>query len=1098
MTEQEQLEAAIASLQAQRALLGDAVVDAAVGPMGARLEALVAQEQSLKQVTVLFLDVVGSTPLASQLSPEALRDVMDATLKASSEIVRAHGGSVMQYAGDSVLAAFGVAQAQEDDAERAVRCGLALIPVGATLSERVQREHGHAGCNVRVGIHTGPVLLGGGMGSAATIWGNTVHLAARMEQTAPPGRVRISQDTWRLVRGAFDVEEQPGLLAKGYPEALQTWLVVGARQRSFRAPARGIEGIEIPLVGRATELELLATAFEATVAESALTLITLVGDAGLGKSRLVSEFERWLGRRAPSTLIFRGRAHPQSVRQPYGMLRDVLCWRCEIQDSDTLAVAQTKLAQSLGPVFGDRAEEQIALLGQLIGLDYRQSPHIAGILNDPRQLRARAFHAGVEYFRLLCAGSAGICAAALLLDDLHWADEGSLDFIEYLARNAAQLPIFMLSGTRPPLFERRPGWASGLPRQQRVDLSALSDAGRGVLADALLERIDDPPARLRELLIESADGNPYYMEELTLMLIDDGVIVTGTPRWQVVPEKLLTMHVPTTLTGVLQARIDGLSAPEKRALQQASVIGPLFWDEALAQLSPDAPHSLPGLNLRQLVLGHATSAFEQTREFAFKHHLLHQATYDGVLESHKREQHHITALWLERRCAGRSGEYLSLLAEHFERAGLTEQAVRYWTQAADDASRRSADDAALAHTDRALALGGGTDAASRFALMNVREGVFGRRSTRDAQVAAIAELERLAELADDNNLRLQAAQRKAWFLFSTDGELLQALDVAQRALRWAVPGTERDAARLHNVLLGSLARLGRFTEAREQGVAGLVVARRVQDRTVEAHLLNNLGNVAMESGDLGAAAEIYEQATIAFRDIGSRWGMAGTRGNLGNLALLLGRPTQARDQLQDNIRLCAEVGNPTAQTSCLSRLALAQLELGDAPAALDCARAGRQIALAIGNRYYTAQACSAMGDAHAALGDWDEAREQYARAAEGFAAMDNAVGAAEADAGLARVALAVGDRATAAQKVHAILEEQSEQWKASFPVRLTCWRVLDVCGDPQANAVLTSAQADLRAAAAKILDPSLRANFLDDVSSHREILAANQARSSSA
>ena len=835
MTEQEQLEAAIASLQAQRALLGDAVVDAAVGPMGARLEALVAQEQSLKQVTVLFLDVVGSTPLASQLSPEALRDVMDATLKASSEIVRAHGGSVMQYAGDSVLAAFGVAQAQEDDAERAVRCGLALIPVGATLSERVQREHGHAGCNVRVGIHTGPVLLGGGMGSAATIWGNTVHLAARMEQTAPPGRVRISQDTWRLVRGAFDVEEQPGLLAKGYPEALQTWLVVGARQRSFRAPARGIEGIEIPLVGRATELELLATAFEATVAESALTLITLVGDAGLGKSRLVSEFERWLGRRAPSTLIFRGRAHPQSVRQPYGMLRDLLCWRCEIQDSDTLAVAQTKLAQSLGPVFGDRAEEQIALLGQLIGLDYRQSPHIAGILNDPRQLRARAFHAGVEYFRLLCAGSAGICAAALLLDDLHWADEGSLDFIEYLARNAAQLPIFMLSGTRPPLFERRPGWASGLPRQQRVDLSALSDAGRGVLADALLERIDDPPARLRELLIESADGNPYYMEELTLMLIDDGVIVTGTPRWQVVPEKLLTMHVPTTLTGVLQARIDGLSAPEKRALQQASVIGPLFWDEALAQLSPDAPHSLPGLNLRQLVLGHATSAFEQTREFAFKHHLLHQATYDGVLESHKREQHHITALWLERRCAGRSGEYLSLLAEHFERAGLTEQAVRYWTQAADDASRHSADDAALAHTDRALALGGGTDAASRFALMNVREGVFGRRSTRDAQVAAIAELERLAELADDNNLRLQAAQRKAWFLFSTDGELLQALDVAQRALRWAVPGTERDAARLHNVLLGSLARLGRFTEAREQGVAGLVVARRVQDRTVEAH-----------------------------------------------------------------------------------------------------------------------------------------------------------------------------------------------------------------------------------------------------------------------
>ena len=299
----------------------------------------------------------------------------------------------MQYAGDSVLAAFGVAQAQEDDAERAVRCGLALIPVGATLSERVQREHGHAGCDVRIGIHTGPVLLSGGAGSAATIWGNTVHFAARMEQTAPPGRVRISQDTWRLVRGAFDFEEQPRLQVKGYPEALQTWLVLNARQRSFRAPARGIEGIATPMIGRAGELALLTEAFETAVADKALTLVNVVGDAGLGKSRLVNEFDRWLETRPRSTWIFRGRAHPQSLQQPYGVLRDLLCWRFEIQDSDTLATAQAKLAQGLGPVFGDRAEEQIALLGQLIGLDYRESPHVAGILNDARQLRARAFHA---------------------------------------------------------------------------------------------------------------------------------------------------------------------------------------------------------------------------------------------------------------------------------------------------------------------------------------------------------------------------------------------------------------------------------------------------------------------------------------------------------------------------------------------------------------------------------------------------------------------------------------------------------------------------------------------------------------------------------
>ena len=1093
MTERDQLEAAIASLQAQRTLLGDAVVDAALGPMGTRLGALLAQEQSLKQVTVLFLDVVGSTPLASQLTPEAFGDLMDATLQAGSEVVRAHGGSVMQYAGDSVLAAFGVGQVQEDDAERAVRCGLALIAVGAALAERVQREHGHAGCDVRVGIHTGPVLLGGGAGSAATIWGNTVHFAARMEQSAPPGRVRISQDTWRLVRGAFDVEEQPRLMVKGYAEPLQTWLVVSARQRSFRAAARGVEGIETPMVGRNTELGLLTTAFEAAAENGEMAVVTVVGDAGLGKSRLVSEFERWLEQRPTSVWIFRGRAHPQSLRQPYGLLHDLLCWHYEILDSDTSEAAQAKLARGLGPIFGERAEEQTALLGQLIGLDYRESPHIAGILNDAKQLRARAFHAGVEYFRLICAGNR---PAALLLDDLHWSDEGSLDFVEYLARNGAELPILVLCGARPPLFERRPGWGSSLARQRRIDLAALDAESRRALADALLARIDNPPAKLRELLINSADGNPYYMEELALMLIDDGVIVAGAPRWHVVPDKLLTMHVPTTLTGVLQARIDGLAAPERRALQQASVIGPLFWDEALAQLNQEAPLALPALNLRQLVLAHEASAFDQTREFAFKHHLLHQIAYDGVLERHKREQHHITALWLERRCAGRSSEYLSLLAEHFERAGLTEPAVRFWTQAADDASRRGADDAALAHTDRALALGGGADAASRFALMSVRESVFARRSARDLQVDAIGELERLAELAGNDVLRLQAAQRRAWYLFSTEGALLEALDVAQRALRWASPGTERDAARVHNAMLGSLARLGRFAEAREHGLAGLALARSAGDQTVQAHLFNNLATVAMESGDLGAAAEIYEQATAAFREIGHRWGMAGTRGNLAQLSLLLGRPGQARDQLQANLLLCAEVCNPSAETSCRSLLATALLELGDAAAALDSARAARQVAHAIGNRFFEAQALHAAGDAYAALERWDDAREQYACAAEEFAAMEMGLGGMEADAGLARVALAVGDHATALRKVQAVLErsDKSQVWNGAFAVRLICWRVLNACGDARADMVLVSAQADLHAAAANIREASLRSSFLDNVSTHREILAATTAR----
>lgn len=547
--------------------------------------------------------------------------------------------------------------------------------------------------------------------------------------------------------------------------------------------------------------------------------------------------------------MFRGRAEPQTLDQPYGLLRDLLCWRFEIQDSDTPEAAQAKLARGLGPVFGPRADEQTALLGQLIGLDYRASPHIAGILGDGRQLRARAFHAGVEYFRGLVRGDNG-GAVLMLLDDVQWADDGSLDFVEQLARDGVELPLLVVGAARPALFERRPAWGGETAR--RMELVALSVEHRDALADALLARIDDAPRVVRELLIGAAEGNPFYMEELMLMLIDDGVIVPGPQRWQVLPERLLEAHVPTTLTGVLQARIDALPAAEKRALQQASVIGPLFWDEALAQLNPAAPQALPALDRRHLVLAHATSAFEHTGEFAFNHHLLHQVTYDGVLKRHKREQHRLTALWLEQRCAGRSGEYLGLLAEHFERGGVVERAVHYRTRAAKEAARRGADADALSHTERALALHSDPNAPTRFELINVREGVFARRFARAARAEAIAELERLAALSGDGMQRLLAAQRRAWVLF-IDGAYAQAIDTARQALAWAGSVPTGDAARVHNVLMAALARLGRFDEAREEALAGLAIARAAGDRTVEGHLLSNLGNATMEGGDPGGA-----------------------------------------------------------------------------------------------------------------------------------------------------------------------------------------------------------------------------------------------------
>ncbi|MDP3225861.1 MAG: adenylate/guanylate cyclase domain-containing protein, partial [Rubrivivax sp.] len=465
-----ELKAAVAVLESQRGLLGDAVVDAAVAGLRAQLQATepvaahdsetaptgAAPEQALRLVSILFLDVVGSTSLGQRLDPEDIHAVMDGALARFTAVVQAHGGRVLQYAGDNLLAGFGAGEVHEDDAERAVRCGLALLAEGRRVGQQVQAAHGHRGFDVRVGIHSGPVLLGGGVDAEGSIRGSAVNIAARMEQSAEPGSLLVSVDTYRLVQGRFDVQAGQALAVKGIAAPLLTYRVDRERPRSAQALRRGLEGVTAALVGRDADLAQLLAAWSAVQFGRQQQVLTLLGEAGLGKTRLGAEFEAALLAAAPATPVLRASAQTQGLHQPYGVVRDLLFRRFDVQDSDPLDVAQAKLSSGLAPLLGDRAPEHTALLGQLIGLDFSASPFIAGILQDGRQLRARAFHAWVEYLRLLCTSLQPPDTLLLLLDDLHWADDGSLDAVQHLAHAGRDLPLLLLCAARPELLERRP------------------------------------------------------------------------------------------------------------------------------------------------------------------------------------------------------------------------------------------------------------------------------------------------------------------------------------------------------------------------------------------------------------------------------------------------------------------------------------------------------------------------------------------------------------------------------------------------------------------------------------------------------------------
>ena len=487
-SELQQIEAAIAALESQRALIGDAVVDTALAPLREKRFALESAAkhtdggQTLKQVTILFLDIVGSTTLSERLDPEDIHAVIDGALARFTAVVLAHHGKVLQYAGDNLLAVFGAEVALEDDAERAVHAGLALLAEGRAQGDSVRRQHGHAGFDVRIGVHTGGVLLGGGIDAEGSIRSLSVNVAARMEQTAPVGAMRISADTERQVHGVFDVEAQPPIEVKGVSDPVATFLVLRARPRAFRVARRGIEGLSTRMVGRDAELAQLQRAFQQVCSAGGLSVLAIVAEAGFGKSRLLDEFQAWAQTQTQTQTQaqpfqrFQGRAHPQTQGQPYGLLRDILAWRLQMADGDSMTAAARHFEHAVASLFvadeGELAAQAHAhVLGHLIGLDFSDSPHLQGIRDDARQIRNRAFGTAVQLFRRVAAQAAA--PIVLLLEDLHWADDESLAFLNHLFAAVRDVPMLVLALTRPALFERHADWPTAAT-VQRIELGPLA------------------------------------------------------------------------------------------------------------------------------------------------------------------------------------------------------------------------------------------------------------------------------------------------------------------------------------------------------------------------------------------------------------------------------------------------------------------------------------------------------------------------------------------------------------------------------------------------------------------------------------------------
>ena len=812
-TEQQQLEAAIAALETQRATLGDTVLALATAPLRARLATLL-RPAGLKhrQVTVLFADVVGSTAMANGLDAEDTLGLLSAALRRMAALIEAHQGRVLRFTGDGVKAAFGMDETREDDAERAVRAGLAILAAGREQAEAAARLHGIADFAVRVGVHSGDVALGEGVEDDNTAMGAAVNIAARMEQHAPPGGLRISHDTWSQVRGLFELDEQPPLQVKGIEAPMQTYLVHAALERGAASVERGLQGLATPMVGRDAELQCLLWAVAQARQTRQLQALTLLGDAGLGKSRLLRELIAALSAvpsadaspDAPPYRLLTLRSQPDSQLRPWGLLRSLLALQCGVADTDSAEVARRKVVEGLSPWFaehggrGERGERQARLIGQLSGLDFSDSPTVKGL--DPRSLRDQALMALRAYLQALAAQGGSL--PVLIVEDLHWADDSSLDLLQHLLAHAAALPLALVMTGRPTLLARRPDWV----KPDTADAADTTDAPLALMtlsplpADqsnellrALLQRLRDVPPRLSELIVGRAEGNPYYMEELVRRLIDDGVIDATGAQWTVKADRLDTLRLPTTLVGLLQARLDALPAAERQAARQASVIGHVFWDDALQALDDQAPQALPALQRAAFVKARDTSDFDGTPERQFDHHLLHQVTYDTLLKAERKLGHGAAARWLNARTQGRGAEFLAMTGEHAERAGETALAIDCFEQAGREAQKRFANAAAASWLRRALVLTADSQPMRRFDLLHQLEDVADVVGDRLQQATLYLEMAALLERHPDDKRRAELLFGRS-LLADRRGDAaeseplaLQSFELAQRcgSAQWA-------------------------------------------------------------------------------------------------------------------------------------------------------------------------------------------------------------------------------------------------------------------------------------------------------------------------
>lgn len=693
MTDRNQLEQSIVALENQRVILGDAVVDSSIAILREKLAGLnqssvvgAQQAGERKLITVMFADISGFTELSERLDPENIRSLINACFSWLVPVIEKYGGTVEKFIGDEIMAMFGAPVTHENDAERALRASLEMMDALVEFNKKHLTNLG-----MHFGINTG-IVVAGGLGSDGRqqygVMGDTVNVAARLEDVSETGQIVVGANTHRLTASLFQFEMLPPTRVKGKVEPIAIYRLVGLK--SAPESTRGIAGLRSPLVGRASELTMLVEAVNSLQSRKG-GVISILAEAGLGKSRLVSETR---AATSESALWVEGRALSYAEGISYWAARSVLDHLIGVNQDASPADVSAALREFCDHHLHENSKNIFPYLARLrdVPMDSESESTLKDLL--PQALQDRMHTAFADLIRAV----ADAHPLVLVWEDLHWADHSSLGLLEPLLSLTGSLPLLLILIFRPDEGRTRE-WhkkiASQLGEQHRaLELSPLTSEDSALLVENLL-RIENMPEATRQLILNRSEGNPFFLEELLRSLIDTGMVLLEGDR-AVATQSISQLEVPDTLQGVIAARVDLLPSEDKYTLQTASVIGRVFQQVVLGYLlqrqhaEVSLESTLSELQQRELI------RWRGDLEYIFKHAITRDVTYSSLLIARRKELHRATAETIEMLFPDQLDELAPTLAYHYEAAESREKAAEYFTRAGDRAQQTYANLEAIA------------------------------------------------------------------------------------------------------------------------------------------------------------------------------------------------------------------------------------------------------------------------------------------------------------------------------------------------------------------------------------------------------------------